>query len=215
MNPELLADLPLPQRLALSYAPAGAHEVNLALLALDARLGAVLRGRREPIAAQMRLAWWRERLAQAPASWPLGEPVLEALRAWRDPSALAVLAEGWEVLLAERLTLDVAAEFIDARGRACASLARELGTSEEHAAAGAGRVWAAADLAAHVSDEGEHAMTVAHGRSLPPPGRLPRALRPLAVLAALGQRALRRGGEPLLDGPRATLLALRTGLSGR
>jgi hypothetical protein len=35
---------------------------TLALLALDARLAAILRGRREPIAAQLRLAWWREML---------------------------------------------------------------------------------------------------------------------------------------------------------
>src|SRR5690242_8446668 len=123
----LLDDLPAPQRLALAYAPARSRPVTLALLALDARLAAILRGRREPIATQLRLAWWRDVLARAPAEWPHGEPVLDALRGWRDPGGLAALPEGWEALLADDLTPGAIAEFVDGRGRAFACLARELG----------------------------------------------------------------------------------------
>ena len=215
MSVTLLDGLPTAQRLAVSYADKGSRAATLALLALDAGLAAILRGRREPIAAQLRLAWWRERLGEPPAAWPAGEPVLEALRAWRDPSPLAVLSDGWEALLAERLTAEIAGEFIEARAQAFAGLAREVATGAEEAAAGAGRLWAAGDLAANLSDPAERQVALDLGLWLPPARPLPRALRPPAVLATLGARALRRGGGPLLDGPGAALLALRTGLTGR
>src|SRR5688572_12594424 len=99
----LASDLPQPQRLALTYAPARARHATEALFALDVRLAAILRARREPIAAQLRLAWWREMLARPTTEWPRGEPVLDSLRDWRDPSGLAPLAEGWEALLGEAL----------------------------------------------------------------------------------------------------------------
>ena len=98
MSSALLADLPPVQRLALAYASSRSRPAILSLLALDARLAAILRGRREPIAAQMRLAWWRDMLARPKSEWPAGEPVLEALCAWNDPGGLAALAEGWEAL---------------------------------------------------------------------------------------------------------------------
>jgi hypothetical protein len=46
-------------------------------------------------------------------------------------------------------------------------------------------------------------------------GSLPRTLRPLTVLTGLARRSLGRGGAPLLDGPRAALLAMRLGIAGR
>jgi len=211
---DLAAELPHPQRLALSYAPAEARAATLALMALDARLAAILRGRREPIAAQLRLAWWRETLARPPADWPRGEPVLEALRGWRDAGGLAELAEGWEALLAEQLTPGVVAEFAAGRCQAFACLARELGVAATGDVERAARIWALADLAAHLSDGAERALVVEEGRALALP-KLPRTLRPLAVLAGLGARALRLGGAPLLGGPGAVLLALRIGLCGR
>jgi len=205
-------------RLALSYAPVRARSATLALLALDERLAAILRGLltfgREPIAAQLRLAWWRDALARPVAEWPRGEPVLEALRGWRDPAGLAALATGWEALLAEDLTPPAIAEFVDGRGQAFACLARELGVEREEDAAQAARLWALADLAANLSDGAERALVVDYGSGLTLPA-LPASLRPLAVLAGLGAAALRKGGAPLLDGPGSTLLALRIGLSGR
>lgn len=211
----LLEPLPAPQRLALGYATARARPATLSLLALDARFGAILRGRREPIAAQLRLAWWRDLLAQPAGTWPEGEPVLDALRGWRDPSGLSVLATGWEALLAEDLSPAAIAEFVDGRGAAFACLARELGASSADDAASAAETWALADLAAHLSDGAEKALVVEYGRTRPPPPRLPASLRPLAILAGLGATALAKGGAPLLDGPRGVLIALRIGLSGR
>ena len=214
MPDDLTADLPPPQRLALSYASARARPATLALLALDARLAAVLRARREPIAAQLRLAWWRDVLARPAAEWPHGEPVLDALRGWRDPSGLSGLAVGWEALLAEALTPTAIAEFVAGRASAFACLARELGAEAVEAAEQAARIWALADLAANISDGEERALVVDYGRPIVPPP-LSASLRPLAVLAGLGARALQQGGAPLLSGPGSTLLALRIGLTGR
>jgi phytoene synthase len=216
VNAALIDHLAPAERLALSYAPARARSANLALLALDGRLAAIIRSRLEPIAAQLRLAWWRDMLARPPAEWPRGEPVLDALRAWRDPAPLAALADGWEALLAEALGEAEIDAFVEARADAFACLARELDVV--HARAGAAdcaRLWALTDLAAHVADEGERRLLLARAARLPAPGPLPAELRPLAVLARLGAASLARGGGPLLAGPRSLFLALRTGLTGR
>lgn len=210
----LIDDLAPAERLALAYAPAQGRTATLAVLALDARLAAILRARREPIAAQLRLAWWRDMLALPAADWPRGEPVLDLLRGWRDPSGLVPLAVGWEALLADALTEEVIAEFVHGRGRAFAALAQELGVDATASAEEAARLWALADLAAHLSDDDERARALAYGRQLAPPP-LPASLRPLAVLAGLGARALQRGGKPLLSGFGGTLLALRIGITGR
>lgn len=213
--PELVAELPPPQRLALTYATARTRKATAGLFALDARMAAILRSRREPMAAQLRLAWWRDTLAMPAAEWPGGEPVLDVLRSWREPSGLAVLAEGWEALLAENLAPTVIAEFVGARGQACACLARELGALAIDDAKAAGEVWALADLAAHISDGAEKRTVIEYGLGRLPPPRLPASLRPLAILAGLGAVSLERGGAPLLDGPLAMFRALRIGLSGR
>jgi len=207
--------LPPAQRLALAYAPARARAATLAIFALDARLAAILRGRREPIAAQLRLAWWRDVLAQPSARWPRGEPALDALRGWREPAALAGLPAAWEALLVDNLDPAAIAEFVDGRGQAFAALAGELGVERVADAAAAGQVWALADLAANMSDGAERQLVIDYGRSLAPPPRLSASLRPLAVLAALGAAALARGGGELLGGLGSALLALRIGLTGR
>lgn len=199
----------------MSYATARTRPVTLALLALDARLAAILRGRHEPIATQLRFAWWRETLAQPAADWPRGEPQLEALRAWRDPAALASLPLAWEALLSDCLGPGEIAEFVDGRSQAFAALARELGVEAVDDAIAAARIWALADLAANLSDGAERALVVDYGRSLGDPPRLSASLRPLAVLAALGAAALARGGGDLARGPLSAFHALRIGLTGR
>ena len=208
-------DLPAPQRLALAYATPHSRPAFIALLTLDARLGQILRSRREPLATQLRLAWWREMLERPPSQWPAGEPLLDALRPWRDRRALARLPAGWEGLLADELTEPVIAEFADARGCAFAALASELGVAPAGAVVSAARIWAVADLSANLSDGEERRLVVGYGQALGPPPRLPRSLRPLAVLAGLGRAALARGGGDLLAGPAGMLLALRIGVVGR
>ena len=214
MLPNLLDELPPPQRLALSYAPRLARSPTLALLALDVRLAALLRRGREPVLVQMRLAWWRETLAADPRSWPVGDPVLGLLRGWRRPTALGGLVDGWEGLLGDSLDRAAIGAFAEGRGEAFAELARELG-AEPAAATACGKLWALGDLAANLSEPGERAAAIGAAANLPPCPQLPRALRPLAVLAGLARRSLTRGGEPLLAGPRALLFAVRLGIAGR
>ena len=215
MSAQLASGLPPPQRLALAYCPARARAPTLALLALDVRLASVIRARREPIASQMRLAWWRDLVVRSKDQWPQGEPVVAALRSWRDASGLAPLVDGWEALLTESLTPAVIAEFVDGRGRAFSSLAIELGVERPGDAARAARIWALADLAANVSDGAERDVVIEYGRTLAVPPRLSASLRPLAVLSALGAAALEKGSGALLSGPRSALTALRIGLTGR
>lgn len=207
-------DLPLVQRLALSYAPAGSRDDVLVLLMLDHRLATILRQGGEPVIAQIKLAWWRERLGEHPYAWPAGEPLLAALRHWpASPATLVSLVDGWEALLAEELTPSGIEEFATGRAAAWQALA-----PPGHAAAAAqvAHDWALADLAMHLGTEGEAG--VARGLALAASSltiRLPRALRPLAVLHGLTRRALDRQSSDLLDGPAAGLVALRIGLIGR
>ncbi|HEY6868328.1 MAG TPA: squalene/phytoene synthase family protein, partial [Novosphingobium sp.] len=130
-------------RLALAYAPARLRADWLAVLALDARLAKVVRQAREPMLAQIRLAWWRERLAADPAGWPRGEPVLAALAAWGEAAPrLVPLVDGWEALLGDPpLAGDSHALFADGRGVAMGALAARAEVDPARAEA-AGRQWA-------------------------------------------------------------------------
>lgn len=215
MTSGIVEDLPPAQRLALAYAPSRARMPNLALLALDTRLAAIVRKRGEPLLVQVKLAWWRDMLGSPVADWPLGDPVLDLLRQWQDPASLVPLVDGWEALLAEDLTPRVIADFVDGRGVAFAALARQLGVARPDGARTAARLWALADLAANISAGDECALVVDYGRGQPGAPLLPASLRPLAVLAGLASAALQRGGGPLLSGPRSTFTALRIGFTGR
>jgi phytoene synthase len=185
--------LPPPYRLALSYAPPRARSATFGLLALDQRLGGIVRAAREPLIAQMKLAWWRDRLGSPPAEWPAGEPLLAILASWGGAAGeLVGLVDGWEaVLLAGE-----SSELIAARGQAAAALARVLGVP---AAAGlaeqTGRRWC----------EAEFGLLPDGSARLP---RLPKVLRALSVLAKLSESS---GQSKLLR----FLAAMRIGLFGR
>lgn len=205
-------------RLALAYAPRHARAPSLALLALDARLGAIVRGAREPMLGQLRLAWWREQLDRPVHERAPGEPLLALLAGWQDEARrLGRLAEGWEAMLGEGpLDGQALEELADARAEAFAALAATLGHGADPAVRPAARVWALAELAGRLSHPEERgaALELARGAGQGNPV-LPRALRPLAVLRGLGRRAVRRGGAGLLDGPGALPLAIRLGFLGR
>ncbi len=213
----LLADLPPEQRLALAYAPRAARPAFAGLMALDARLARIIRASREPLLAQLRLAWWREQLA-SPDPAPGGEPLLELLALWGEHrTGLGALVDGWEALLGDApLEGSRLAAFAAGRGSAAAALARCLGVAETVAAEAdrAARNWTLADLAARLShpEEVQSARHLVAGAAWHHP-RLPRSLRPLAVLHALSRAT--RGQGALLHGPGSIMLALRVGLFGR
>ncbi|MBS0255070.1 MAG: hypothetical protein JSS36_07660 [Proteobacteria bacterium] len=176
----------------MAYAPAATRGHWLGLLALDARLAGVVRGAREPILGQLRLAWWRERLGEDPARWPTGEPLLAQLRAL-PAATMAPLVDGWEALL---LGEDLEA-WLAARPAALAAL--HAGPEVARLARG----WALGELAG--GPEPIPALIAEHNwRAV----RLPRTLRPLLVLHHFARRAAHGQGGGLLG-------AMRLGLIGQ
>ncbi|WP_395394955.1 hypothetical protein WBP07_06385 [Novosphingobium sp. BL-8A] len=212
----LLPALPQTMRLALAYAPSPARLPTLALLALDQRLAGLLRHSREPMMAQIRLAWWRETLDRDAGEWPEGEPLLAALRSWNGKHrALVKLVDGWEALTGEApLAPSALEEMVEGRAAAFAGLAHALGREREAETARAlGRRWALADLSTKLNHPGESVVVrrlaqAEAGRA----SRVSRTLRPLAVLEGLARDAMASEGQ---GSARAVLKAMRIGLLGR
>jgi len=216
MSSDLVETLPLAQRLALSYAPRACRGDMLALMALDARLAGIVRGDGEVIIAQMKLAWWRERLAQPAQDWPLGEPLLALFHAGRlDPAGLEPMVDGWEGLLAETLDAGVVERFADGRAAMWQTFAKAY-VADEDAAARFAREQAVGDLAINLGSAEEAAVARQLATAQPwKRSSLPRPLRPLKILHGLTRRALDRGSKELLDGPGAMAVVLRLGIAGR
>ncbi len=136
-----------PERaLALSYAKSATRQGLAALFALDAILAKLARTTREPIVAQMRLAWWRDALDTVATAPIAGQPILAALHraiadGGLDTSNVVAMVDGWEALVTD----DLPAHARD-RGRLFVAAAQLLGADEAWAAV-AGEGWAFADLA--------------------------------------------------------------------
>jgi len=212
----LLPALPQTMRLALAYAPAQARLPTLALLALDQRLAGLLRHSREPMMAQIRLAWWRETLARDASEWPEGEPLLAALRTWNGKhTALVALVDGWEALTGEApLAPSALEDMVEGRAAAFAGLAQALGREGEADIARAlGRRWALADLSTKLNHPGESVVVrrLAQAENVRI-SRVSRALRPLAVLEGLARENMTNDGQ---GSARSVLKAMRIGLLGR
>ncbi len=217
MDSEILESLPPLSRLALAYAPAVSRHDWLTLLALDARLAGVVRQAREPVLAQLKLAWWRDRLAQDVADRPRGEPLLARLGGWQDGGKpLIALVNGWEALLGEPpLPGDAVKAFASGRAAMAGALAERLGCDRPGAEVRARR-WALADLSLHSSADtasaGLRDWSFDETAALAP---CERAMRPLAVLEKINLRASRLGSVDALGSPSALLIAIRVGLIGR
>jgi len=215
-------DLDPDRRLALAYAPASARAALDALWRLDVTLGAVLAGKREPMVARIRLAWWREALERLDSAPPPAEPVLQALAAHVLPAgvegaALAALEEGWSILLAEG---PLEAEGLQSYARLRGGLlfrysAHLLGGPDEVEPAGAR--WALVDLARHSTNPAEAAAALRAAAGIAPEPAWPRALRPLAMLSLLARRDLQRLPSPLerQGSPARMLRLLKYRLTGR
>lgn len=201
--------------LAITYAPPANRTGLNALLSLDATLARLARRTREPMVAQLRLAWWRDSLGRLEASPIVGQPLLAALHGTVLPTGvrgaeLAAIVDGWEALIAG----DAAAHGRD-RGRPLfAAAAQVLGTDAAWVG-DAGDVWALADLATTSPDRDLAAAARALAEPLVPAlaaVRASRAARPLAALALIARMDL--AGLPEGSPSRvARLLKLR--LTGR
>ena len=208
--------LPPLARLALAYAPTSARDDWLSLLLLDARLAGIVRAAREPMLAQLRLAWWRDRLSSDPSGWPQGQPLLARIAAWGDRvKGLVALVDGWESLLGDApLAQGALAGFAQGRAGGLAALAMRL-DADPALAHGLATRWALADLALHLGDAVERKTALALLDAAPAFRPASAPLRPLAILAGLSDRAVRKGAAEALSGPGALLAALRIGLLAR
>ena len=187
----LSAELPPLQRLAVAYAPAAGRPAWTALVLLDHRLSRAVAGASEPLIGQLKLAWWRDRMREPASSWPAGEPLLAALKSFDgERAALEALVDGWEGLIDAEVDDAALTRLADARTGAVAALARIVGCAfDRQAIATLTRQWTLPDQATTKA------------------ARLPRALRPLLILANLP--------DPARSGPLALLRLVRLGMFGR
>ncbi|WP_379921320.1 squalene/phytoene synthase family protein [Erythrobacter sp. R86502] len=213
MTSDTFEPLPPEAELALAWsAPKVRAPLSIALH-LDRRLARIVSRTTEPMLGQMRLTWWREALAKPIADRPRGDAVLDAVgKHWAAREAwLMSIIDGWEILVtAPKLEQNEAARFGASRGAFFGAFVPDASINVSARLALAGSRWALADAATAVSSEAERAALIASARALAPAaGRIPSEVRGLAVFEALAQRAINRGGRPLLEGRGASLAALR------
>ena len=212
-------NLPDEYGLALAHTPVQLREPLAVVFALDQRLARIVASATEPMLAQIRLTWWRETFQLPIDHRPSGDAVLDAAgqHCSGQEAGLIALVDGWEHLLQEPpLGEDHALGFANGRVDALQSvIGCDPGSPSDTAIKAAVMQWALADLAANVSDDDERTfLTNLASVQEQVAAKLPRNARGLAVLAALGRRALKRGGRPLMEGRGAALVALRAGLIG-
>ncbi|MEY3634845.1 MAG: hypothetical protein RLZZ61_1255 [Pseudomonadota bacterium] len=102
MTGDAALELSPPAQLAIAYAPSDVRSSFALLLQIDNRFADILRNAREPMIAQIKMAWWREAFTSPAETRPKGEPLLQALNEASDripSSALEALASAWEHLL--------------------------------------------------------------------------------------------------------------------
>lgn len=194
--------------LAVQYAPAPQRPALFAVLALDLELAKVVANASDAMLAEIKLAWWRERLAELDAGLVPAQPVLRALAADVVPrgvggAALAGFEDVWLALLQDDVARHVAL-----RGDAVGAALATLSLADVHEGTLLGRAWAAGEAA-----------RCGHEVAAPERPRAARPLRWLAGLAALGERDGKRAAQGLPLEPRATAgrqwVLLRAALTGR
>lgn len=211
MDETLLSDLKARDReryLTTLWAPVAARPALLAIHAYDLEQQRVVAEAREPMLAEIRLAWWREQLEQLSAGrLAPPQPLLRALRHDARPRAvdltmLSRIEEGYLPLLTEG-RLDALA-MAEARGAplfealATALLGRPLDNEESGDAALAGTRWALARLWRAGWGQAETRLSVLEPPDFPeaPAGPLPVPILQLDRLAADDWARL-RCGQPL------------------
>lgn len=231
LDETLITDLKARDRerwLSVLWAPAEARPALLALHAYDLEHERVVAEAREPMLAEIRLAWWREQLERlAAGNAPPPQPLLQALaaQAWPravDLGALTRIEEAFLPLLTDG-RLD-ALSMAKARGGPLfealltALLARPLTEAEVNDSWAAGTRWALARLWRGGWGQAEPRLSRLDPPPLPPPAvsPLPSALRVLDALAA-DDWARMEAGRPLRPAASANRqwIMVRAAFAGR
>lgn len=173
------------------------------VMALDNACAHILRQTREPMMAQIRLAWWRDGLKQQSLSPEYKSPEMQALHECEGfaeaRDGLVALVDGWEELLSADETAPRAMLEAYAKGRGRGLFAALAPAHAEHSAV-AGEIWALWDLAGHLSDSAlvAEALVLAEERASGANiARLPRLLAMMAGAAMSGVRS-GKGAPPAL-----------------
>lgn len=169
--------------LSLAYAGASVRPRLELAYALDESLADILRTVREPMIAQIRLAWWREQLdalAAGKASAP--EPLLLQIGGTFEDaeiSSLQGLPSAWEHLLQDPLEISAIVPFAEARGTVLASVFNSPALTKPLT------YWALSDFAFHCSDAMLAAEVAAAAAGIAPAflKPMPRSVRVLTGLA--------------------------------
>lgn len=124
------------QRLLIAYARKADKMRYAAAFALDNRLAESALGASEPLLGQVRIAWWRDRLADIDKAGDSGEPLLALFHDLEgqgtDLSAASGLVDHWEAVLLgddgdDTVSLATA---LDGRGEALFALAGQCGEAD-------------------------------------------------------------------------------------
>ena len=194
------------------YWPAELRAAFDALFDIDDAMAGVVAHSTQPALAAIKLAWWRERLEDLDRGKAPPEPRLQAVATELVPRGIAgadigQLEEAWASLLQEGPDPNVAL----ARGVTLFQLAAGLlGKDAPPLLELAGALYAAGNLT-RLGLAPNHMLVVTQSP------RVPRRFRPLAGLAALAARDLRRGRRGLEREatPGRALALLRHRLTGR
>lgn len=219
----VMTETPFPNRpdraLLFAALPAAARPPMQALFALDARLAGIVRATREPIVGQMRLTWWHDALTKLDSAPAPAEPLLrdvqhQLLPAGVTGARLAGMIDGWEELIvSDPLAADTLLRHAEARGAGLFAAAGVVLGADSPLLAPAGRGWALADLAGHLSAPAAAALAAdsAHSEFTQAfSAAWPARLRPIGMLSLIA-RLDASNGTPLAK----TLKVGRFRLTGR
>ncbi len=207
--------------LAVQYAPADRREDLLALWQLDARLRRIFVSMREPALAEIKLAWWQERLSALRTDTVPPEPLLRRLAGATAiaPVDLTTLAEGWRALFADEISAEQLDEYARLRGRGLVSAgAAALCGRATECMLQAGEGYSLVDYAADQpnGDVRGVAMRAARDR-FREADRIawPRAMRPVGMIVELARGDAIRGTHARSGSPLRVARMAWHALSGR
>lgn len=194
------------QALVLAGLSEPSRLLGRAVFRLDRECAQIARLAKDPLMAQIRLAWWRDGIGAIDLPATHRTPDMEALRTApgfeHARSGLIAMIDGWEELMladGEQEWVDMLPRYAQGRGGGLFAALGDDGAGDEAGAGShAGAVWALWDLAGHLSDPVLAAPVIAEARlacarvNRGRLARLPRGLRMLA-LPAMADSAKGRG----------------------
>jgi hypothetical protein len=179
------------QKLSLAYASTTRRGWLTTVYGFDNRLGQIAFGTLEPVFAQMKFAWWREFMAKPASQWPAGDPMVQALAAFAEDSAIMQQlrdhVDCWDSIHDQLLNDNSGlVHTVTERGRGliALSLGKDAVVGLDPAMLQGGMMWSLWDGALRCNDENCRRMLWEAGRALALQSRklhLPRRFRSISM----------------------------------